>query len=58
MSDKAPVQSNIGQKKQFLKRKSGAGIPTGRGETKKSYKYYVDNFEKKPEEKLQAFVAK
>jgi hypothetical protein len=31
-----------------LKRKSGAGIPTGRSETK-SYKYYADNFEKKDE---------
>ena len=58
MNDKPAPQSTAGQKKQFLKRKSGApGIPTGRAEPKKSYKYYADNFEK-PEDKLQTFVAK
>jgi hypothetical protein len=35
MNEKPPVQSNAANKKQFLKRKSGAGIPTGRGKPEK-----------------------
>ena len=34
LAEKPPVQPNAGNKKQFLKRKSGAGIPTGRSENK------------------------